>query len=166
MKLKDLLIAGIAIGLVVVIATQRAGCGGLGVGEGEPAPQFRAVDVAGGPEWTLERFAGRPFVLVFFATWCPACREEMPSVARISATRPTPDVLVVSDESVVQVQRYLAAAHLAVPAAAAGHGVWGAFGVRALPSAVLVGADGRVAYAGAGPAAVGRALRGLVSEQP
>ena len=85
MKRKDLLIAGIAIALVYVLFSQRAGCGGLGVNVGEASPQFRAVDVAGGPEWTPERFAGRPFVLVFFATWCPACREEMPSVARISA---------------------------------------------------------------------------------
>jgi len=40
---------------------------------------------AGGETVSLGRFAGRPVVLNFWATWCAPCREEMPTLSQVSA---------------------------------------------------------------------------------
>ena len=44
-----------------------------------PAPAFDARTLAGETA-TLERFRGRHVLLNFWATWCPPCLEEMPSM--------------------------------------------------------------------------------------
>ncbi len=46
---------------------------------GEPAPDFELVDLDGNPR-RLSDAAGRPVVLMFFATWCPACVPELTEV--------------------------------------------------------------------------------------
>lgn len=43
---------------------------------GERAPDFELVDLDGIPR-RLSDAAGRPVVLMFFATWCPACVPEL-----------------------------------------------------------------------------------------
>ena len=54
--------------------------GSAGVGalaEGAMAPAFTLKDVSGNVVEST-RFSGKPTVLNFFATWCPACVEEIP----------------------------------------------------------------------------------------
>jgi len=48
----------------------------------KPAPDFslRALD---GRPVQLSQFKGRPVLLNFWATWCEACKEEMPSMQRL-----------------------------------------------------------------------------------
>jgi len=49
---------------------------------GAPAPGFELLDLEGNPH-RLGDFAGRVVVLNFWATWCPPCVEEMPSLQRL-----------------------------------------------------------------------------------
>ena len=68
-----------------------------GVGEAGPAetlgpfrridpprqlPAFRFTDTSG-VEHTLKDFAGKAVLLNLWATWCPPCRKEMPSLDRL-----------------------------------------------------------------------------------
>ena len=46
---------------------------------GGPAPDFTSVTV-GGEEISLSQYRGQVVILNFWATWCPPCREEMPSM--------------------------------------------------------------------------------------
>ena len=147
---------------VAAFLALRQGCGGPGIREGDEAKPFRAEPAAGGPAVTLASVEGRPFAVVFFATWCGACRDELPSVARIHAERPDLSILAVSDESPGAVKAFLDRTRLALDAYGAGGVMLGAYGIRALPTVVVVGADGRVAYAGEGAYAVGRGLAKLI----
>jgi peroxiredoxin len=47
-----------------------------------PAPDFTVPSLTGGPV-SLADFKGRVVLLNFWATWCPPCREEMPSMGRL-----------------------------------------------------------------------------------
>jgi thiol-disulfide isomerase/thioredoxin len=50
--------------------------------KGEPAPDF-ALPTIEGQTVTLSALRGQAVFLNFWATWCPPCREEMPSVERL-----------------------------------------------------------------------------------
>ena len=47
----------------------------------QPAPDFELVDVDG-DKHRLSDYRGKPLIINFWATWCPPCREEMPSMNR------------------------------------------------------------------------------------
>jgi len=49
-----------------------------------PPPPTPFVDAAGRP-LSLAAFRGKVVVLNLWATWCPPCRQEMPTLARLQA---------------------------------------------------------------------------------
>ena len=51
---------------------------------GTPEPATPILD-SGGKTVTLAAFKGRPIIVNLWATWCPPCRKEMPSLARLKA---------------------------------------------------------------------------------
>lgn len=60
-------------------------------------------------EALLEAFAGRPFVVNLWATWCAPCREEMPAFAQAQRDRPqVPIVFVNQGEDEARVRGFLA----------------------------------------------------------
>lgn len=48
---------------------------------GKPAPRFRLLDMDEKAH-TLADYKGQPVIVNFWATWCPPCREEIPSMNR------------------------------------------------------------------------------------
>ena len=53
-----------------------------GISEGEIAPDFTLKDLKG-TEVNLKEFRGKVVLLNFWATWCPPCRKEIPSMVEI-----------------------------------------------------------------------------------
>jgi len=49
---------------------------------GRPAPDFTAFDLQGGVR-TLDDYQGKVLLVNIWATWCPPCQEEMPSMERL-----------------------------------------------------------------------------------
>ena len=66
--------------------------------QGAPAPGFELADLEGNPH-RLSDFAGQVVVLNFWATWCPPCVDEMPSLQQL-ADRLGPEGLAVVAVSV------------------------------------------------------------------
>ncbi len=56
-----------------------------GTGSALPADYGWALEDLHGKPVSFGDFRGRPIVLNLWATWCPPCREEMPSLVRLAA---------------------------------------------------------------------------------
>ena len=70
------------------------------VREGSPAPDFTLRDLDG-QEIRLSSLRGKVVLLNFWATWCPPCREEVPSMVKLNramAGRPFQMLAVSIDE--------------------------------------------------------------------
>jgi len=49
---------------------------------GNVAPEFTLTDMQG-QKVSLSQFRGKVVIINFWATWCPPCREEMPSMEQL-----------------------------------------------------------------------------------
>lgn len=67
-------------GLGYLVLTQMSGASSLP--EGRPAPPMR-LTLSDGTALDVGPDQGRVLVLSFWATWCPACRQEAPAVSRV-----------------------------------------------------------------------------------
>jgi thiol-disulfide isomerase/thioredoxin len=114
----------------------------------KPVPDLTGTDLDG-RIWRLADLRGKAVLINFWASWCPPCLAEMPSLQTIGELY-GPDQLVVLavnfKESAAAVQRHAQRTHLALTVLLDPEGVmarqWGA---TAFPTTVLVAADGRVA---------------------
>ncbi len=107
----------------------------------------------GGAGYSTATLSGKPYLISFWATWCPPCTEEMPSFLRFAARARVQgvEVLAVSaDKSWDDVRRFFSSQKLttkAVPmvllmddASAAAR----AFGTDKLPETYLVDSQGLI----------------------
>lgn len=115
------------------------------------APETRLLRRDGGVE-TGAPWRGRPAVLVFWATWCPVCRDEMTGVAALArrlAARGGAVVAVSVDsgpDAPRRVAEHIAAEGLAPIRALvdAEHALAEAVGLTGVPTAVFLDARGRI----------------------
>jgi cytochrome c biogenesis protein CcmG/thiol:disulfide interchange protein DsbE len=56
---------------------------GWGVEAGEPVPDF-AIQTFDGGNFSRSSLSGRPMMLVFWNTWCPECKDELPKINRLA----------------------------------------------------------------------------------
>lgn len=82
--------------ILLVLAIVVGGCSGqppegakaLPVAKvGSPAPDFELQDT-NGKIWKLSDLKGQVIFVNFWATWCPPCREEMPSMQELYEAMP------------------------------------------------------------------------------
>lgn len=139
-----------------------------------PAPALQARDLKGQPQ-TLAAYRGKVVLLNFWASWCPPCLREMPSMERLKqkmAGRPLEIVALNSAETAEEVNAYLSRMALTFPILLDPDGSntrrWKVF---ALPTSLLLDAEGRIRYVLTGPIewdedeAV-RVIESLLSEVP
>lgn len=78
--------------------------------KGVAAPDFTLMDLTG-KQVRLSDYRGKVVLLNFWATWCPPCREEMPSMVRLNqimAGKPFQMLAVsIDDAGKVAVEAYL-----------------------------------------------------------
>lgn len=128
--------------------------------EGELAPDFTAPRVTTGDRVTLQSLRGKPTVLVFFATFCSVCELQMPELLEFTRTSQLADqtnvFLVNSRENarlpMVHRQKiaaeYLADHDIEIPAIVAPVAMQEAFELTAVPSLVVLDAEGTIRYVG------------------
>jgi len=110
-----------------------------------PAPALSG-NLLDGDRVDLARGQGQPRLVHFWADWCPLCRAEQGSIARIAQDYP---VLTVALQSGTpeQVRAYLAAQNISFPTLADPHGdLAAAWGVRVVPTSFVIDGAGRIRF--------------------
>ncbi len=79
--MRRLLVAALLMLSALPAAAQQAGTGLTRLDDAPPAPDFSLLDMDGAV-YRLSDYRGRVVIVNFWATWCPPCREEMPSMQR------------------------------------------------------------------------------------
>lgn len=113
---------------------------------GKPARDFKLKDLDGN-EVALSELRGKVVLIDFWATWCPPCREELPTIAKLNAAYGDKDVAVlgVNDEDRGTVKHYLEKHGLALTVLMdSSEKVHGQYGCRALPTVVIINRQGTV----------------------
>jgi thiol-disulfide isomerase/thioredoxin len=108
----------------------------------------------GGGQIDLAALKGKPVLVNFWATWCPPCREEMPSLTRLAQSfdPQTFEVLTVSvDDGWQPVERFLGKPVPFRVALDEGALVSRKWGTTKFPESYLVDRDGKVRLKFIGP---------------
>ncbi len=146
---------GLAVGFALIFAVQLwRGSSRSHFAVGAPAPSFSLPLLSGGKAG-LDQYRGHRLVLLFWATWCGPCRQELPELdglyARLQAVHSEVRFLAVSiDGGASEVGRFATALHLKLPIALDDGEVGGAYGVRAIPHTVVIDSHGAIEHEFAG----------------
>lgn len=114
---------------------------------GHPAPDFTLRSL-GGPAVSLRALRGKVVLLNFWATWCIACRAEMPRLAGWSRELNGRGLAVLGiddGQSAADARSYVQSLHVPYPIALdPGGGISARYHVAGLPTSLLIGRDGVV----------------------
>lgn len=79
--MRTLVMVILLVGFTLPAQAQRPGTGLTLLQDRAPAPDFELTDIDG-TSHRLSDYRGKVLIINFWATWCPPCREEMPSMDR------------------------------------------------------------------------------------
>ncbi len=76
---------------------------------GKPAPDFTLTDV-NGKQHKLSGYRGKSVLVIFWATWCPPCKIEIPDLIELRNTvsEDTLAMLAISNEDPALVKKFIA----------------------------------------------------------
>jgi peroxiredoxin len=118
-----------------------------------PAPDFTVLGLTAGP-LILADFRQRVVLLNFWATWCPPCREEMPSMERLYQRHRDRGFTILAlsvDRNVAAVPGFVEGFRLTFPIGLDPEGaVAKAYRMRALPTTIVIDRVGHVVAGAAG----------------
>lgn len=104
--------------------------------------------------WTAESLKGKPWVINFWATWCPPCIEEIPSMnAAYEVLEPQGIGMLAinAGEGTEAVQEFLDKITIDFPNVLGDANTLPNWSVKALPTTIVVNAEGKVIYEALGP---------------
>jgi len=118
---------------------------------GTEAPAFTLKDIRG-KEVSLSQFRGRKVVLLFWASWCPDCRAEIPALKALHAAAQPDKVAFVSvsfDRSFDTLcqfveENYLPGVQLFDPAGKKDSPIGEQYGIKWIPSLYVIDEAGKV----------------------
>ncbi len=117
---------------------------------GDVAPEFSLKTLNGETEINLSDYAGKIVYLDFWASWCGPCRRAFPEVKKLHAEYLDQgmEVLAISlDKSPSPAIKFMAQQEAAFTSLFdAGSATALAYGVRSIPTTIIVGPDGKVAF--------------------
>ncbi|MFB1486911.1 MULTISPECIES: TlpA family protein disulfide reductase [unclassified Thiocapsa] len=117
------------------------------------APEFDLQGPAGEPQRLVDH-RGKPVILNFWATWCPPCRAEMPSMQRAHETVAVEGISVIAvnvGEDAETIAHFLSETDVAFPIPMdIDSEVVQSYPVKGLPTTFVIDPQGRLVYSAAG----------------
>ncbi len=119
---------------------------------GMPAPSMNLRAIDGGTINIVDNYGRKPVYLKLWATYCIPCRAQMPGFEKIYETFGDRMQIVAIDagigDDVAKVRAFVSQAKLRMPVAIDDGSLGAWLKMEATPFHVLIGRDGRIAYAG------------------
>jgi peroxiredoxin len=123
------------------------------IAERPAAPDFDLKDPDDRPQ-RLADYRGKAVILNFWATWCPPCREEMPSMQRAHEAVADDGIAVIAinvGEDADTINQFLADTPVAFPLPMdLDSRVVQSYPVRGLPTTFVIDPEGRLIYVATG----------------
>ena len=117
--------------------------------QGEIAPDFTLSDQSGRQQ-RLSDLRGNVVLVNFWATWCPPCREEMPSLQALQDKLGQRDLRILAlsvDDSWETVNQFMKETGFTIPVYSDfNRQISSRYGTTQYPETYLVDKNGRVAY--------------------
>ena len=118
--------------------------------EKEQCPEVVLKSPAGDIIRVPEFKGQKPILMVFWASWCTDCRDEIPLLSRINAGK-FKVIAINEGESAWKTRRYVSMNKIDYPVALDPDGaVAKAFRVPGVPASVIIGKSGHIVYRGTG----------------
>ncbi len=107
--------------------------------------QWRLSDLEGN-QLQLEDFRGQVLFVNAWATWCPPCRAEMPSIEKLHANNTGVRLLAITNEEAGVVKEYIDSKEYSLPVYLAKSQNPVAFQSKGIPTTFIVNKAGQVVY--------------------
>ena len=118
---------------------------------GKEAPALEIEEWFGDDPGTIAALSGKPILMIFWATWCPHCRREMPNVEETWNQFKDKGLMVVAvtkngrGQTSDKVREYISANGLTFPMGVdLGGKTSRAYSVQGIPAAALIDKNGKV----------------------
>lgn len=139
------------LAVLLLAAALLCSCSGGGDKPGVPA-KLETLDMPA-LEKRLAANKGKATLIMFWATWCPACKTELPVLEQLRAKYGADklDIMAISVDDTEQAMRsYLATRPTTIPVYLSTADVGAEFGVKSIPALVIFDGEGQVAFNSAG----------------
>jgi len=125
-------------------------------GDGQKAPKvpgaYETLDM-GGVERHFAANKGKVTFVMFWATWCPACKTELPVLEQLRAKYPAEklDIMAISvDDTAEAMSGYLKSRPTTLEVYLSKSDVGSEFGVKSIPALYILDKEGKVAFNSSG----------------
>ena len=117
---------------------------------GSQAPNFTLPDLQGNKVELANVVHEKPTLVVFWATWCPTCNEEIPTLNQWTELYPGLQILAVNvEEAGDRVRKFAEKKKIRYPVLLDEKGeIAEQYGLVGIPAAVLIAKGGQVIYYG------------------
>lgn len=145
----------------------------IGARQGQLAPNFQASDLSG-RRFELREYRGQPTIVNFWASWCIACKKELPAIQAVAQEHQVHGLRVLAvnmGDDPETARRALDARGITALDVALDlkMTVAGAYGVRGLPVSLFLDGDGvvrRVRFGEMSPEMVDRYALEILDQRP
>jgi len=98
---------------------------------------------------TLAALKGKIVVVEFWATWCPPCRQSIPHLIKMQSKYQDKGVVILglTNEPLLAVKAFAEKMKMNYPIGTGSKSA-GVYGVEGLPTAFVIGVDGKISWSG------------------